>query len=60
MQKGDKGVWSVTVDPPKPEIHYYSFIVDGLQIIDPANPNLARQHPADYVKGLEESVAQRR
>ncbi len=40
MQKGDRGVWSVTVDPPKPEIHYYSFIVDGLQIIDPANPNV--------------------
>ncbi len=25
-------------------------------IIDPADPNLARQHPADYLKGLEESV----
>ena len=40
MTKGDKGVWSITVDPIKPEIHYYNFIVDGVQIIDPANPDV--------------------
>jgi L-ribulokinase len=28
---------------------------DGI-VIDPADPNLARQHPADYIKGLEEAV----
>ena len=28
---------------------------DGI-VVDPSDPNLARQHPADYVKGLEEAV----
>ncbi|MEN2984318.1 MAG: ribulokinase [Dictyoglomaceae bacterium] len=28
---------------------------DGV-ILDPKNPNVARQHPADYVKGLEVSI----
>jgi len=25
-------------------------------ILDPKNPNVARQHPADYIKGLEVSI----
>ncbi len=27
-------------------------------IIDPGNPNLARQHPADYLAGIEDAVGQ--
>ena len=27
-------------------------------VIDPVNPDLARQHPADYIKGIEVSVTQ--
>src|SRR3954454_24399282 len=25
-------------------------------VVDPENPDLARQHPADYLKGIEQSV----
>jgi enterochelin esterase-like enzyme len=38
MQKGEGGVWSITTDPMEPDIYAYSFKVDGLQIVDPANP----------------------
>jgi enterochelin esterase-like enzyme len=31
------GTWSVTVGPVKPDIYPYSFIVDGIQVMDPGN-----------------------
>lgn len=37
MTKGDQGVWSVTVGPIKPDIYPYSFKVDGVTVMDPAN-----------------------
>lgn len=37
MTRSKTGVWSVTLGPAEPEIYEYSFIVDGLQIVDPAN-----------------------
>ena len=37
MTKGDNGIWSVTVGPVKPDIYPYSFLVDGIQVADPAN-----------------------
>jgi len=40
LVKGADGVWSVTVGPIDPEIYHYNFTVDGVRIIDPANPNL--------------------
>jgi enterochelin esterase family protein len=40
MQKDDQGVWSFTTDPLEPDIYVYSFNVDGLHVIDPANPLL--------------------
>lgn len=40
MQKDDQGVWSVTTEPMKPDIYAYSFGVDGLRMIDPANSRL--------------------
>jgi len=40
MQKDERGVWSVTTKPLEPDIYAYSFTVDGLHIIDPANPLL--------------------
>ena len=40
MQKGEGGVWSITTEPLKPDIYAYSFQVDGLHTIDPANPLL--------------------
>src|SRR6266545_622386 len=40
MVKDASGVWTVTVGPIEPEIYHYNFTVDGVRIIDPANPNL--------------------
>jgi len=37
MTKGQDGVWSVTLGPAEPDIYEYSFVVDGLQVSDPAN-----------------------
>jgi enterochelin esterase-like enzyme len=38
MAKGGDGIWSVTVGPAEPEIYTYSFLVDGVKMIDLANP----------------------
>lgn len=38
MTKGEDDVWSITVPPIPAGVWEYSFIVDGLTIIDPANP----------------------
>nr|WP_290931743.1 esterase [Haliscomenobacter sp.] len=37
MSKDAQGVWSVTVGPIKPDIYPYSFQVDGVTVMDPAN-----------------------
>jgi enterochelin esterase-like enzyme len=37
MQKDASGIWSVTMGPVKPDIYPYSFIVDGIQVMDPGN-----------------------
>ncbi len=37
MKKDISGIWSVTVDPVKPDIYPYYFLVDGIQVMDPAN-----------------------
>lgn len=37
MTKGANGIWSVTVRPLPPGIYSYSFIVDGVSVVDPAN-----------------------
>jgi enterochelin esterase-like enzyme len=37
MQKDSLGIWSVTVGPIKPDIYPYSFNVDGVTAMDPAN-----------------------
>jgi enterochelin esterase family protein len=38
MQKDDQGVWSATTDPLEPDYYGYSFIVDGVRVIDTGNP----------------------
>jgi enterochelin esterase family protein len=40
MVKDDQGVWSLTTEPLEPDIYTYSFAVDGVRMIDPANPLL--------------------
>ena len=37
MTKDSSGIWSVTVAPVKPDIYPYSFNVDGITVMDPAN-----------------------
>lgn len=37
MTKDTLGIWSVTVGPVKPDIYPYSFQVDGITVMDPAN-----------------------
>ena len=40
MTKDERGVWSVTVGPLPPELYGYTFVVDGLRLPDPGNPNI--------------------
>jgi len=37
MTKDASGLWSVTVGPVNPDIYPYSFHVDGITVMDPAN-----------------------
>lgn len=37
MQKDDKGIWTVTTDPQDPGFHYYSLVIDGFKVADPAS-----------------------
>ena len=38
MQKDDAGVWTLTTEPLEPDYYGYSFIADGVHLIDPQNP----------------------
>lgn len=40
MQKDEAGVWSVKIGPLEPDLYAYRFLVDGVEITDPANPRL--------------------
>ena len=37
MGKVDSGVWTVTTDPQVPGFHYYSLVIDGVSVSDPAS-----------------------
>lgn len=37
MSKDSIGIWSVTTSPVKPDIYPYSFVVDSITVMDPAN-----------------------
>ena len=37
LKKDEKGLWSITLPLPEPELYSYSFIVDGVAVNDPAN-----------------------
>src|SRR5262249_52100361 len=47
MTKDASGVWTATVGPLTPEIYQYNFVVDGVRILDPANPNLKNGRALD-------------
>src|SRR5439155_26672093 len=38
MQKDEQGVWSITTTPLEPDLYGYSFVADGVSLIDPSNP----------------------
>lgn len=40
MTKDADGVWSITQGPFEPQVHLYSFNVDGMTIADPVNPRI--------------------
>ena len=46
MAKDDQGVWSVTIGPLKPEFYTYTFLVDGVQALDPGNSMISRDGAA--------------
>ncbi len=37
MTKDENGLWSVTIGPLAPDMYGYDFILDGVNIVDPAN-----------------------
>lgn len=38
MNKGENGIWSCTIPLPAPELYTYNFYVDGVYVLDWANP----------------------
>lgn len=42
MVRGDTGLWTLKVGPLDPELYGYSFLVDGVNTLDPSNKNLKR------------------
>src|SRR5438034_9058741 len=38
MRKDDQGVWTLTTDPLAPDLYGYSFVADGVSLVDPSNP----------------------
>jgi enterochelin esterase family protein len=42
MTKDDDGVWSVTTAPLEASMYHYNFILDGVNILDPNNPQAMR------------------
>ncbi len=43
MGKDGDGLWRVTVGPLEPELYEYGFVVDGVRMLDPANPEIKPQ-----------------
>jgi enterochelin esterase family protein len=37
---GEDNIWSVTLGPFEPELYSYNFVVDGVAVVDPLNPNI--------------------
>lgn len=55
MHKDDQGVWTLTTDPLDPDLYGYSFVADGVRLIDPSNhlmkPNLLGTTSMVHVPG---------
>ena len=42
MVRSDTGMWSITLGPLQPEFYGYTFIADGVTVLDPYNPQIKR------------------
>ncbi len=55
MQKGTGGVWTLTTAPLGPEFYGYTFVADGVSLLDPSNsllkPNLLHLSSMVHVPG---------
>jgi enterochelin esterase family protein len=55
MRKNDQGVWTITTSALAPDYYGYSFVADGVRLIDPSNsvliPNLLSPASALHVPG---------
>ena len=55
MQKDEAGVWSITTEPLEPDYYGYSFVADGVALMDPSNflmkPNLHGSQSVVHVPG---------
>ena len=55
MHKDEQGTWTATTGPLPPDYYGYSFVADGVRLIDPANPllkpNLVATQNAVHVPG---------
>ncbi len=40
MSKDEKGVWALTTEALEPDIYGYSFLVDGVNVVDPSNTRM--------------------
>jgi enterochelin esterase-like enzyme len=58
MQKDDQGVWILTSAALEPDFYGYSFVADGVHLIDPSNPllkpNLLDTQSEVHVPGASE------
>lgn len=60
MIKDSSGLWSITVDPVKPDMYPYNFKVDGISVADPRNsmlfPNEGFQNSVVEITGAKPLV----
>lgn len=61
--KGDNGVWEATIGPIDPGAYRYTFMVDGVRVMDPGNPAVSESNTNSwslvYVPGAEFMDTQR-
>jgi hypothetical protein len=45
LARDERGSWSVTLGPLRPDIYLYAFGVDGVRLADPGNPHVKNGYP---------------
>jgi enterochelin esterase-like enzyme len=55
LRQDATGIWTITTGPLEPDIYAYSFLADGVSLLDPSNPriklNLLQHHSVLHVPG---------